>query len=147
MKQVLIAKNPLLKNLGGDRIELNARDVVGDPTKMNPNEMLICKSKLNFKLLSGDDIHIKFDISPEMLYLGLFLLGATVEKGELTCALKNLSENEIVFDDSEKILLIGTLLEKVSYRQIEDELKGGVVNLDKKEVPTSKGKRRTKKKD
>lgn len=147
MKQVLIAKNPLLKNLGGDRIELTVGDVLEAPEIMNPDGMIICKSKLNLKLLSSDSIHIKFDISSEMLYLGLFLLGASVEGGELTCALKNLGNAPINFDNSDKVLLIGTLLEKVGYRQIEDEMRGGVVNLDKKEVAASKSKRRTKKKD
>ena len=143
MRQIIIAKNPLVKSQSGSRIDFfhppspdeNAPDyIVLDGGK--PKKITI---PFSVRIIGGGTFDLDFKISKDLAAYAVNLLGAYWDGEKVTAYLMPLSETEVHVPLKVPILL-GTLVEVATYRQVEDRIIGatvvstesGVMRLDKK---------------
>jgi hypothetical protein len=139
VKQIIIAKNPSIKQLSGSRIKFF--QVQNDDTKVlvlecgKPKRVTI---PFSVKILSGGTLDLDFKISQDLAAAGVSLLGAYWNGEQVTAYLMPLQDTEVHVPSTIPILE-GTLVQVTTYRQVEERVmgakavfEGGVLRLDKK---------------
>jgi hypothetical protein len=128
MKQILIEKTDTIKDLYGTNITLLAQE---DSTfeAMNPTTLRL---DLKIKPISGKGtFDINFKQADGLAQAGVALLGVSREAdGTVVASFMKIGATAFVVTEGQP-LLVGTLFEPVSYRQIEMEVAGGTVNVVK----------------
>src|ERR1700676_5282687 len=115
-------------------------------TTLAAGETKLVTALLKLKSLSGD-VGVNWRNGPDAMYNELILLAANANGETVTFAIKNLKqESQHVTPDT--ILIIGTLYEKIAFRQIAEKIRNGVIDLNASEiaVPTKGKTRRTSRK-
>jgi hypothetical protein len=150
---IVLVKNPNIKELSGSRIEffhpfsLAGKDVVLEGAKAN--KVII---PFSAKILAGGKLDLDFALSERLAAVAVNLLGAYWNGKEVTAYLMPL-EGMDVHIPSDCPLVVGTLVQVTTYRQVEEGVAGavvtghdnGVLQITKDETPKAKRTRRVKK--
>jgi hypothetical protein len=126
MKQVIIQKNPQIKETTGSQIEFYPTgDTVLQGGKVN-------KIKIPFvaKILSGGKLDLDFKLSQKLAEHGVNLLGAYWNGKEVSAILMPLEGHDVEFGEDVPVL-VGTLVQLVSYRQVSGQILGGTMDTEK----------------
>lgn len=127
MKQVLIQKNDQIKELSGSRIAFYHEGV--EDVRIDDRHVTKLTIPFKAKILSGGTLDLDFTLPEHVAELGISLLGAYWNGSEVTVyfrALENFARNLPV----EKPMLIGTLVQVTTMKQIETEMLNGVVEVE-----------------
>ncbi len=137
MKQVLIRKNDQIREMSGSRISFyhKAERVEGDlidQPGLSISDTDVTKVVIPFqaKIVSGGTLDLDFSLPEAVASKGINLLGAYWDGQNVTAYLRSL-QNLPQFINEEDPVLIGTLVQVTSMKQIEDEVLGGQVVSDK----------------
>lgn len=144
MKQIFIEKTTLLPDKQNDSIFVQA----GSELSFMEGETRIMTILFQLKILSGGDYGLRFDPSIEMAAKNIQLLGGRWDGVAITLYLKNTSTLAQSIQ-AEDVVAVGSFYEKISYRQIDETMKNGVVDLNVRQIETptkTKGRRRAPKK-
>lgn len=125
MKQILISKNKQIKALSGSQIEFTLEEM----SNINGSELLKLEIPFKAKIMSGGKLDLDFSLPEDLAAKGISLLGAYWDGKTVKIYLRAIEGSSINLFPGDKIL-IGTLVQVVSYRQVEDGLLEGVVNVD-----------------
>jgi hypothetical protein len=132
MRQVLVAKNDSIREVSGSRIEFYpAKEQLSDGY-FGVDELHVTKVSFPFraKIVSGGRLDMDFTIPQKLAEAGVNLLGAYWDGEMVTAIYKAIGGTSISIEAGTPVL-VGTLVEVVSMRQIEERVAGGVVNVDK----------------
>ena len=132
MKQVLIQKNEQIRELSGSRLEfykdLSVDD--GEPgTSISDREVTKLKIPFKAKILSGGTLDIDFSLPEGVAAQGVTLLGAYWNGDYVTAYMRSIQDLN-AYVKNEDPLLVGTLVQVTTMRQIESKMLGGVVNVE-----------------
>jgi len=146
MKQILIKKNPDIKEIAGSNITIYNKN---EQVIIEGNKLVYVRIPLKLEVLNGGKFELNLKLHKNMLQKGIFLIGAYYENDEVTALFTTFDGHKAIIEPNEPIL-IGTLIEPMVYRQIDDEVVGGFTivktqdaTLKLEEKP--KNKRKTKK--
>jgi hypothetical protein len=138
MNNVVITKNPSIKELSGSRIEF-----YHPPTPMSIQHIDLAGAKANrvvipfsVNVVGGAELDLDFKLSEELAQVGVSLTGAYWNGEAVTAYLMPLDGTDVRVDIRTP-LLIGTLVQVVNYRQVSEKITGakslgvtnGVLNL------------------
>lgn len=160
MNNVVITKNPSIKELSGSRIEFyHPKPAVPDVPGVEAMKFVtLAGGKANrlvipfsVNVVSGAELDLDFKLSEELAQVGVSLTGAYWNGKEVTAYVMPLDGTDVRVDIRTP-LLIGTLVQVVSYRQVSEKITGakslgtanGVLQL---EVKSDKKTRRKTPKD
>ena len=127
MKQVIIQKNPLIKELTGSQIEFYSPF---EQTNLVGKKVTILKIPFSVKVLSGGKLDLDFKISKKLAENGVSLLGAYWDGKEIQAMLMPVEDMEVTFNQDVPIL-IGTLVQVATYRQVSNQILGGDMDVEK----------------
>lgn len=148
MKQILIAKNSQIKELAGSRIEFYLNK---DQHVIVSDESLV-KIEIPFKakIMSGGTLDLDFSVPQNLASRGVSLLGAYWDGKMITAYMRAMPLMAVGLNNEEPVL-VGTLVQVVTYRQINDMMLNASVDAEKSgdvlvvsEKPKRKGGRRKK---
>lgn len=127
MKQVIIQKNPLIKELTGSQIEFYSPTT---ETNLVGGKVNTVKIPFSVKVLSGGKLDLDFKISQKLAENGVNLLAAYWDGKEVSAILMPLEGMDVSVDQSVP-LLVGTLVQVMTYRQVTDQVLGGSMDTEK----------------
>jgi hypothetical protein len=130
MKQVIIQSNKLIKELAGSDIEIYAPTLDGEDIQMTCGKLFHLKIPFNVKVLSGGRLDLDFKLSHTLAKNGVSLIGAYWDQQEINAYFMPLEGIDVTIGANVPVLT-GTLMQVVSYRQVELDLLDGVVDLNK----------------
>lgn len=141
MRQIIIAKNPLIKEMSGSRIKFFYPPITdGDNKDLILEGGKAKKVTIPFavKIVSGGTLDLDFKISQDLASYAVSLLGAYWDGSKVTAYLMPLVDTEVHVPATIPILE-GTLVQVTTYRQVSEKILGadmvsvdGVLRLDKK---------------
>jgi hypothetical protein len=157
MKQVLIRKNDQIKELSGSRISFYHKTDNPEPNAhlgVSVSDRQITKLVFPFaaKIVSGGTLDIDFSLPENVASKGITLLGAYWDGTKVTAYLRSILDLPQWIPEEEPVL-IGTLVQVTTMRQIEDALlgdyklneeKSGAALVLEKEEPKPKKRGRNK---
>ncbi len=132
MRQVLIRKNAQIRELSGSRITFrnksenieDGRFGDGDPgTAINDERVTKFVFPFEAKIMAGGTLDLDFSLPEPLAKAGISLLGAYWDGKQVTAYMRALSETSLFVKDTED-LLIGTLVQVTTMKQIEDAILG-----------------------
>lgn len=136
MKQILIQKNDQIRELSGSRIEFyNKSETLSDGDSgyrgVSIDDRRVTKVTFPFsaKILSGGTLDLDFTLPEEVAAKGVSLLGAYWDGSQITAYFRALMDLPQFVRDIEP-LLIGTLVQVTTMKQIETDMLNGVVNVE-----------------
>jgi hypothetical protein len=129
MKQVVIYKNSLIKELSGSQIEFYPNVPESESIPMESGKVNLIKIPFSVKVLAGGKLDLDFKLSKILAENGVQLLGAYWDGKEVKAYFMPLEGMDVSISGDTPIL-IGTLVQVMSYRQVEAEILGGVVDLN-----------------
>ena len=135
MKQILIQKNDQIKELSGSRIEFYHRTDLADPSEahgLNVDDREVTKVVFPFsaKILSGGTLDLDFALSEGVASKGVSLLGAYWDGKQVTAYLRSIMSLPQWIPDTQAVL-VGTLVQVTTMKQIEAALLTGSIDTDK----------------
>ena len=137
MKQVLIQKNDQIKELSGSRIEFYKRTdeeekLPGVKYGLSVDDREVTKVSIPFaaKILSGGTLDLDFTLSENAAAKGISLLGAYWDGKVVTAYLRAVMNLPQFIAENEPIL-VGTLVQVTTMKQIETDMLNGVVEVAK----------------
>jgi hypothetical protein len=146
MKQILIKKNPDIKEIAGSNINIYNKN---EKVVIDGTALIYIRIPLKIEVLNGGKFELNIRLHKNLIQKGVFLIGAYYENDEVTALFTTFDGHKVIIEPNEPIL-IGTLIEPIVYRQIDDEVVGGFTvvksqdsTLKLEEKP--KNKRKTKK--
>jgi len=146
VNNVVITKNPLIKELSGSRIEFyHPRPSASmSVDTLSTQYVTLVGAKANrvvipfaVNVVGGSLLDLDFKISEQLAAVGVNLTGAYWDGEQVTAYVMPLDGTDVQVDLSTPIL-VGTLVQVVNYRQVSDKLIGakslgttnGVLNLE-----------------
>jgi hypothetical protein len=146
MKQILIKKNPDIKEIAGSNVNICNKN---EKVVIDGIALIYIRIPLKIEVLNGGKFELNIRLHKNLIQKGVFLIGAYYENDEVTALFTTFDGHKVIIEPNEPIL-IGTLIEPIVYRQIDDEVVGGFTvvksqdsTLKLEEKP--KNKRKTKK--
>ena len=128
MKQIIIKKNPLIKELTGSRVSFSSGP---EKVVMIGGKVFTMKIPFSVTVLSGGTMDMDFKVSRHLAENGVNLLGAYWENNhEIVACFMPLEDTEVHIDPMTPVL-IGTLVQVVSFRQTDGELLGATLVTEK----------------
>jgi hypothetical protein len=131
MRQILIASNPQIKQLAGSQIEFLYQSNAGDPLVLEllGGKPTAVRIPFSAKIISGGTLDLDFKLPESIAERGIQLLGAYWDGKVVTAYLSALLDNPTIIPDGASIL-IGTLVQLATYRQISEGTLGSIVDLN-----------------
>lgn len=136
MKQVLIQKNDQIKELSGSRIEFyrkveNADGEYIDQPGLHVDDRDVTKVTFPFaaRILSGGTLDLDFTLPEAVASKGVSLLGAYWDGKQVTAYLRSIMSLPQWIPEAAPVL-IGTLVQVTTMKQIETEMLNGVVEVE-----------------
>jgi hypothetical protein len=146
MKQILIKKNPDIKEIASSNINIYNKN---ETVIIDGTQFVYIRVPLKIEVLNGGKFELDIKLHKNLIQKGVFLIGAYYENDEVTALFTTFDGHKVIIEPNEPIL-VGTLIEPIVYRQIDDEVAGGFTivktqdsTLRLEEKP--KNKRKTKK--
>jgi len=145
---IVVGKNPLIKELSGSRIEFFAPPP-SDPTPgtVAAKEMILVGGKtsrivipFSVRVIAGGKLDLDFSVSEKLAAAGVNLIGAYWDGSKVTVYLMPLEGIDVHVPFS-VALIVGTLVQVATYKQVQEGVVGamvsgfseeGVMILDKK---------------
>ena len=123
MRQILIAKNPQIKELSSHRVTLVAGK---DSLKLiRGTGLTLTRIPLTFDVLTGGHVTFKFDLPLLLFKKGVLLAGAYWDGNEVEVAFMSSTGADVEITEGLPIL-VGTLIETVRFRQIDSTVLGNL---------------------
>jgi hypothetical protein len=123
MRQILIAKNETISTTVGDEVVLLS-DLTRDSV-LSTAFISFFDLPLKLDLLSGGKVKLIFTLHRDLAFKEIYLLGAYLDNDVVRAAFKNLSDVDLYLAPGTP-LLTATLIETVSYRQIDLDVRGNM---------------------
>lgn len=129
MKQILVGTNPIFTKISGNSVELYPGIPAGQEVVFKGGKVTCLRVPFRVQVYTGGRFDLSFTVSKVLAENGISLLGAFQEDAEVVAYFSPVEGIDIVIDNGTPIL-VGTLIQLASYRQVDGTVTGSVVDLN-----------------
>lgn len=128
MRQILISKSDQIEELAGSQINFKHKaDEDGQTLTIYADTLTRISIPFRAKIMAGGKLDLDFKLPEKLASMGVSLLGAYWD-GQAVTAYMRSCFNVVVGLEVGETILVGTLVQLVTYRQIDESIMSGMVN-------------------